>query len=528
MPDQHFLFIGAAVLCLCSPALFGMDRTAVQTSSPTIRHIDFHGNTTFDSATLSKRISIKPSSLYDSQQIVFSQEILASIYRDKGFHDVQVSTQDIPVPANQFDIVFDIQEGPLYRVRTIAIEGNRLVSTKVIVRDLAIKPGDPFSQTEIYKANKNLFLSGYFEAIDIHYSSAPVHQMDIQVKVRERPTRYLKGGFGYGTETKERVSAGYEDRNFFGNEKQLNLTAVHSGFLTNPQKYRTTIVEANLAQSHFLNTSLEGQTSLSEEWDDRLPYDARTTAWRSSLGRRFGDHITSSLRYRFQGTHLTQIDLSQAATTPPNTNISAIGPTFTFDDTNDSFLPTTGWRISGLLEKGFTLGIGDIDFQRFEARAGRFDTVHGTTFFMGLQFALVRPDHPGDTIPIFERYTLGGANTVRGYEQQELGPRDAQGNPIGGNAFAVGNLEVRHALYKKLCGVWFLDGGQLYEQPLGDSWPSIRAKGISDFAYGTGPGLRLNTPVGAVRLEFGYKINPPGNPDFLHRTAIHFSLGEVF
>ncbi len=75
----------------------------------------------------------------------------------------------------------------------------------------------------------------------------------------------------------------------------------------------------------------------------------------------------------------------------------------------------------------------------------------------------------------------------------------------------------------------FLDGGQLYEQPLGNEWPYIRAKGLADFAYGTGPGLRFNTPVGAIRLELGYKLNPPNSDaGFLDRTTIHFSLGEVF
>ena len=118
---------------------------------------------------------------------------------------------------------------------------------------------------------------------------------------------------------------------------------------------------------------------------------------------------------------------------------------------------------------------------------------------------------------------------MRGYEEQELGPKDPQGSPLGGNAFLVGNLEVRHGLYKKLFGVWFLDGGQLYPQLPGDAWPHIRASSLHDFAYGTGPGVRLNTPVGAVRLEVGYKLNPPdpGSP-FLQRTSVHFSLGEVF
>ena len=489
----------------CS-ALWGAEPVLPALSTTTTIHtLTFEGNKAIDTPTLLKRLSIKVSDPFISQQLSFSRNLIESIYRDKGYSDVQVSTHATHVSPHEIAILFRIEEGPLYHFHAVTVDGNHRISETLIRRDLGINAGMPFSQSKIYEGNKRLFFSGYFETIDIQYSSVPVHQIDVHVKVKERPTQYAKGGFGYGTETKERLSVGYEDRNFFGNEKQLDVTAVHSGFLTDPQKYRTTILETSLAQPHFLNTSYEGQTSVSEEWDDRLPYNSQTTAWRSSVGKRYTDDITASLRYRFQGTRLTRIDPSAASTTLPFTNVSAIGPTFTYDNTNDPFLPTVGWRVTSLLEKGFTLGIGDINFTRFEARAGRFESVyHQVTLFAGVQAGIVRPDNPNDSIPIFERYTLGGANTVRGYGRTGTRlPKDAQGSPLGGNAFAVVNLEARHALYKKLYGVWFLDGGQLYVQPLGNEWPYIRAKGISDFAYGTGPGLRFNTPVGAVAPGIG-------------------------
>ena len=151
--------------------------------------------------------------------MTFSRDLIESIYRDKGYADVRVSTQTTFVSPERVSILFRIEAGALYRIRSIKIEGNHLIAEKLIRRDLALSEGQPFSQTQLYEANKRLFLSGYYEAIDIHNSSAPVHQMDIQVMVKERPTKYAKGGFGYGTETKRVLSVGYEDRNFFGNEK---------------------------------------------------------------------------------------------------------------------------------------------------------------------------------------------------------------------------------------------------------------------------------------------------------------------
>jgi len=172
-----------------------------------------------------------------------------------------------------------------------------------------------------------------------------------------------------------------------------------------------------------------------------------------------------------------------------------------------------------------------VRFHKLENRVGRFDTVFGKwTFFEGIQAGEIRPDSTSDRdiIPIYERYFLGGANTIRGYSERELGPRDTNGVPLGGDAFVVGNLEMWHPLYKLLYGVVFFDSGQLFSTDPGHVWPTIRMNGIDDFRYSTGFGLRLHSPVGAIRLEFGYKLNPQSSTAFLDRTAIHFSIGEVF
>src|SRR5205807_724358 len=112
-----------------------------------------------------KRLSIKPASPFDAGQIAFSHNLIRSIYQEAGFAEVQVSTRVEAVTPRSVDVHFHIVEGPLYRVQSITIEGNRAISEKLVRRDLGIKPGDPFSQSRIYEANKQLFLSGYFETI---------------------------------------------------------------------------------------------------------------------------------------------------------------------------------------------------------------------------------------------------------------------------------------------------------------------------------------------------------------------------
>ena len=495
-----------------------------------IHALSFEGNRAIPTDFFLKRITLKPGSVLMRDQLKFSLGIVESNYRDKGYYEVRVSTEISVVQPQEVDVRFIIAEGDLFHIGAIHIQGNRIVTNKIILRNLKIKSGDLFSQNKIFEGNRQLYMTGYFDSIDFAYSTSTAHTVDVSIKVKERATRFAKGGVGYGTETKERVSAGYEDMNFFGNARKLDVSATYSGFLTSPSKYRTTLVQTSLTQPNLFDSPYEGQTNVSEEWDDRESYDSVATAWRSSVGRRYSSEITASMRYRYTGTRVTEVSLD--AGTTGFTNISAVGPTFTYDNTNDPFLPSKGWRIIGTYEEGVRFFAGDVRFHKLESRVGRFDTSFGGwTFFEGIQAGEIRPDSSSaqDVIPIFERYFIGGANTVRGYGERELGPRDpVTGVPDGGNAFLVGNLELRHQLYKKLYGVTFLDGGQLYDTPAGNVWPYMKMTQLNDFRYGTGFGFRLHSPVGAIRLEFGYQLNPEEGTGFFERTAVHFSIGEVF
>jgi len=544
-----FIYVQFIILLGCVSFSFAETKEKAEDARPIIRTIEFSGNKALTTDALLKRITLHPGKRLVNDQLKFSIGVIESTYRDQGYYIAKASSQIHSVSSGTVDIAFTITEGDLYSFGDITIKGNKRITNKIIMRELGVKKGDHFSQSKVFDGNRKLYMTGYFDTIEIHYSTMTTRVIDMTLIVKERATKFVKGGFGYGTESKERVTLGYEDNNFLGNERRLDVSATHSGFITSPSKYRTTIVQTTLTQPYFLNTPLEAQANVSREWDDRESYDSAATAFRASLGRHFGKRITSSLRYRYQATRLSNVApdavipafsnsgtigpafVASNAASPGFSNISAIGPTFTYDNTDDPFLPHNGWRIIGTAEEGMRLFFGDVRFHKLESRAGRFDTIfNGWTFFEGLQAGEIRPHSTSDRdiIPIYERYFIGGANTVRGYNERELGPRDSFGVPTGGNAFIVGNLELRHQIYKKLYGVTFVDGGQLYATPPGEVSPDIHARSIGDFLYGTGFGFRLHSPVGAIRLEFGYKLNPIGDKEFLNRTAIHFSLGEVF
>ena len=184
-----------------------------------------------------------PGKVLRKDEVKYSVSLIESHYRDKGYYQVKVSTAILPAPDNQVDLRFTVAEGPVFTVGAIHITGNQKIASPIILRTLGVHSGDLFSQSKIFEGNRQLYMTGYFEQIDFTYSTAAAHVVDVNIRVRERATKYVKGGVGYGSATKERVTLGYEDINFLGNARKLDLTGTYSGFLTNPSHYRTTIVQ---------------------------------------------------------------------------------------------------------------------------------------------------------------------------------------------------------------------------------------------------------------------------------------------
>ena len=122
-----------------------------------------------------------------------------------------------------------------------------------------------------------------------------------------------------------------------------------------------------------------------------------------------------------------------------------------------------------------------------------------------------------DDVAIEDRFFAGGSTTVRGFRDNRLGPRDSAGNPTGGNAQAIVNLEWRFPLWNWLGGAIFWDMGAI-----GREWKTLST---GDFRSGVGTGLRLKTPVGPIRLDFGYPLNPIAGDK---PRQIYLSVGNPF
>ncbi len=142
-----------------------------------------------------------------------------------------------------------------------------------------------------------------------------------------------------------------------------------------------------------------------------------------------------------------------------------------------------------------------------------------------VQFGNIQPPNDDPTnVPFAKKYFLGGATTVRGWGRFEISPL-SEGLPIGGNSMLAFSEEMRAMLHGNLGGVLFLDAGNVWA----DSW----GMKLNDLRYAVGPGLRYQTPIGPLRFDFGYQLNPipgllvNGEPQ-TRRWRIHFSIGQAY
>jgi outer membrane protein assembly factor BamA len=356
----------------------------------------------------------------------------------------------------------------------------------------------------------------------------------IRITVAEGKHQRVNFGLGYGTEEKARVDAEYHHVNFLGDAR---LAGAHARWSSLDRGIRLDFNQPYFFASHF---SLGGD---GQQWYTFTP------AYQSA--------VTSA---KLTVTHRNNARTSWAASLTSERNSSTISPEVRDDESLRNNLialglnPDTGSQSGTLNAMAFDLQHTTADNQ-LNARRGYQVTFHleqagrlvpGTYNYYGfsidgrqylpigsrvvvasrLQLGNIRPaaDAPGN-VPFSKKYFLGGATSVRGWGRYEVSPLSDSGLPIGGNSLLAFSEELRADIHGKLGAVFFIDGGNV--------WADSGGMNVRDLRYAVGPGLRYQTPIGPVRFDVGYQLNP--NPDLrvngvphLRRWRMHFSIGQAF
>lgn len=501
-------------LCLPLSILLFLTSTAAAKTPPqegdVVKTIQIQGTSDALKEKILKALPFRPGAAATPQKRELAEKIALSLLKNNGFLEAGASgTWQNSDGEGLF--VIRIKEGPIYRFGKTHVQGLRSLPHRIIDIERAYEEGEPYSSSALLETQTRLYMTGLVENIRIKTSTHTARTADVSIQLDQKNLKWIKGGVGWGSEEKQRVTLILNHKNVWRRAHEVELMGMLSSIW---QEYKLTYVDP-----YFFNTRTESRTSVSWRAEDWEGYQLERISGVTGLGRELKQDVRGNLSYQIKRTLTFDVDPEILSIAPESSDSRSVALTLNRNKTNDPFFPTRGTNTELRLERtGGFLG-GTIDFNRAAFNLRGYRTIAGPfTGAMALRSGVVREFSPSVDVPIFERFFTGGANSVRGYKERGVGPLDSAGSPLGGEWLLGTSVETRFPLFWRLTGALFVDGGMV--------GPEARDVAISDWKYGGGGGIRFKTPVGPIRLDYGYKLNRDENDNDPWR--LHFSLGESF
>jgi len=479
------------------------------------RHIgslDFIGASAFAATALKKTARLEPGDAYWVNRIRDATTALVRSYRAAGFTDATVRPRAETHADGSVDVVFDITEGPAYRLGPVIVRNSFKTRPRVSYQLQSSDPGAPFDMVPLAELQQRLNRLRIFDSVRLQTIQRDDLDPPVKVaivEVRERPTGFAELGFDLNTQRGLELIAEIGDRNVGGHAISLSAQTL----LGNER--RRVAVEASrhtlfgVHLFHFARASY---------FDDRtfIGFNLATTKVGAGVEKELTKNINLSLVYAlekqvsFDVEPDVDLDIDYE-----EGRIGSLTPTFAYDSRDDPFRPTRG--LMALTKNKLSRPVlgASSSYDRWEVDVRWFtevasDVVLATAVRGGRAWI-----HGDSDLPLGDRFYLGGANTQRGFNEKEMGPRGEDGSVLGGESFALANAELRFPIRGILAGGVFVDVGNVYSGGVD----------LGDLRTCVGIGLRLDTPVGPLRADVGFNIDRRPDED---SAVFHLALGHAF
>jgi outer membrane protein insertion porin family len=466
--------------------------------------------------------------------VAVDRDAILAQYFEGGFPNATFEWNSAPAAQpHRVALRFVIHEGEQQFVRQVLVTGNKVTKNQLIFRNLKLNPGDPLSPTEITDTQRRLYDLGVFARVDsaIQDPDGESDHKYVLYNLDEARRYSLAAGFGAelgrigGCETCFDAPAGATG---FSPRVSLDITRNNLWGDTHSLSLRTRV--STLDQRALLNYSwprFEGHDNLTVSFTGlyEASRDVRTFNFKREEGSaQLNQKLTKSttlfyrLAYRRVGVSDLKITPFLIPQLSQQVRVGITSINLVQDRRDDPVEPHKGVYTTvdlGLAEK--FLG-SQVDFMRFLARNASYYPIgkrlvlaRSTEF--GNIYAFDFKGDPLEAIPLAERFFGGGGTSHRGFPEEQAGPRDTStGFPLGGNALLFNQTELRFPLIgDDIGGVLYHDMGNVYSA-IGNMSFRVHQRNLQDFDYmvhAVGFGVRYRTPVGPVRLDLGYSINPP-------------------
>ncbi len=499
--------------------------------------VNFAGNNVFTPEELNQQVFFREGKLYNQKDFDDTIVAIQEQYANKGYLQVRVNPETT-VENGQLNINFDIAEGHIFYIDHVDVTGYENTKKHVFTRELSIKPGDLYDNEKIKRSQTKILNLGFINDVQIDLQpTADPQKVDLGFNVVEGRPGMFTAGLAMSSMDGLYGELSINHMNLFGRAQRLALrTLFGEEILDYTVSWSTPWI---YDKPTSLGVDLFNTRRYRSFSDENQAYTERRVGGRVKVGPRFKDDIYQlSLGYSFENIDIYDID---ARFQPPNanpgepnylekgdTNMSTLSTDFAVDTRDNIWDPTRGWRNSiGLALAGGPIG-GDLDLWYFNARSVFNHTVwnvggnYPIVFVLSNKFGSVQPYGRTKEVPPYEKFFLGGADTVRGYERAgEIGPE------YGGDMYYVLNAELRFPLAREgrrnmAQFAFFFD--------VGNSWNEFNDLDFSlgpnenQFKAGVGVGLRFTTPSLPIRIDWGYGLNHKGGED---RSHFYFNMSNM-
>jgi len=469
-------------------------------------------------------LKLKEGSVYSPKQLRDDAKAVADAYGSGGYVDLVITPEGTPAGPALIDVHYTIEEGARSFTNRVNIEGNTRTKDKVIRREVLVAPGDVFNTVRVDTTKKRLENLGYFAKVETYPEDTDIPgRKDLTILVQEKRTGSLSFGGGFSTVDK---LVGFAELTQ-GNFDLFNWPSFTGG----GQKFRLRLQYGTerkdfilaVTEPYFLDRrlSLGGQVFYNEANYLSAQYDQRNYGISFEFRKPINAYMYGTLGYILQDIDIFNVDPSSSEFIQSQKGSSVeskVVSSLVFDSRDSAILSRRGQRVtfSPMIAGGF-LG-GDTQIYAFDLEGSQyFHLPKDTILLINGEISTVSQWGSGNQVPIYERLFLGGSNNLRGFPFREVGPQDENGEPVGGQSMARATFEWTFPIIEKARGAVFYDMGFVNSS----AW----SFGFNHMASDIGIGLRLDLPIGPLRLDYGYPVMRDGYNGGGH---FNFNVGYQF
>ncbi|HJP67343.1 MAG TPA: BamA/TamA family outer membrane protein, partial [Sphingomicrobium sp.] len=469
-------------------------------------------------ANLREAFSVKAGDPVIASDVIAGGLALTQLLGEEGFASAKLGEQEIEVnhQTHLARLVLPVDPGPVARFGTIHVSGKPPFSAHHVAVIARFKSGDPFQRSKLDDLRRALIATSLVAAADIRV--VPVNGgrvADILVHLEPAPSHTIAGDVGYGTGQGVSAEVDWTDRNFINPEGALTLRAIGG---TDEQ-----LLGAQFRLSNFLQRDQTFNTQLSVSHQVFAAYKAKTVDLSANI-ERLSNFIwqkkwTWSYGAEWLATNERGVFSSAGIKDTRGFLIAALPLQLGYDGSDNLLDPTRGFRLGARVSPEISQHGTHFTYVRAQFDASAYQPIGGSVVLAGrVRVGSILGANLFEIAPS-RRFYSGGGGSVRGYGYQQLGPKDKDGDPIGGRGLAEFSLEARwrpQMLGGNLGLVPFFDGGSL---------TSKEAPDLKKWRFAAGIGARYYSSFGPIRVDFGVPLNrQKGDGPF----AVSVSLGQAF